>query len=206
MSSIEALRNVHSGSDLYRQKAKVPDYREMMNEATVMDFIVNRLTGVDDKFAHGDWRAVAGRTILDIGCGSDWSADGYYPPHLVRLLAANGANAFGIDIVPQSRKFAGEYTHVQADIIPHVMQGTLSDLPQIQGVKFDAINMLSFLGGNPSPALYLKIPVSLETFQSKLMQQLKGMLKENGFILNGPKHYQLRNGRLAQLKQFDRYI
>ena len=91
-----------------------------------------------------NWSKVSSLKILDLGCGS---ARGYIePPTMCRLLAANGAEVYGIDLYKGHEEDQFLYTHIVTDLVDIVREGRLAQLPELKGKEFDIINSSRFFG------------------------------------------------------------
>jgi len=148
------------------------------------------------------WNAVSKKRVLDLGCGSSERIDGFiYGPYLARLLSAQGAIVFGIDLGKPFPEDAEIYTHIKTDIIPLVMTKTLHALPQISDMQFDIVDADAFVGENPSPTLVSKLKslgYTEREFSQLLLQQIAEMTTDGGIILFGEKHFKKSGNALIE--------
>ncbi len=161
---------------------------------------------------------LAGKNILDIGCGarSDFSlaspknvlerrpthetpSTQMYEPWFCRFAAACGANVIGIDRRPS----AGEnFTHVHANI---AKPETLGSYP---AEYFDIVNSSAFLvtaarravdarGMYPeAPEFYDVGDKELEKLDDNITKEVARMLKEGGYFLYNEVIYKKEGGKL----------
>ena len=184
MQTMERLRGF-TNSEQVRQSIRETDKMDisLFNASNRLDQIVYYLTG--EQF--GDWNTVQGLTILDLGCGSEYSSNWvrkmmgiHDAPNLCRLLSARGANAFGIDLDPASEKDKEVYTHIQADLLDYILQEGLQTMPQLQEIKFDIIHSHELVGEFPSPTLEDGLErrgLHIREFRRLLVEQSALMMK-----------------------------
>lgn len=151
---------------------------------------------------------LAGKQILDIGCGAKASQNsvlneerrrGDYEPWFCRFAAACGAKVTGID----RRKSEGEnFRHLQSDI------KNPQTLEQFDPDSFDIVNSSAFLvppkkeathalGMNVTAQELLDLTDSeLERLDEAIIQQVTRILKDEGYFLYNERIYQKKNGEL----------
>lgn len=120
--------------------------------------------------------SIAGKRILDLGCGSTWHPrkagdhrlERTYEPWLCRLLHEAGAHPIGVDI---GNLEGEEFEHYERDL-------TLPDaLSMIEDDSMDGVHASSFSGMNPSPTLEVK---NRAAFDAHLRTEALRVLKERG--------------------------
>jgi SAM-dependent methyltransferase len=159
----------------------------MINAANRLDRMSFVMTG------RKDWSDLVGRTVLDLGCGSEMlfpirpgerERSNNWPPYFAYLCASNGAYTVGIDIRENPYR-AAEYIHVVGDLVELVLSGSLELLPETSGIRFDMINcsaMTSFLVAPLLKQRLREIDWDAVMFANYVKLIAYGMLKDGGVL------------------------
>ena len=135
-------------------------------------FHINQL-----RASFGDIRAVKGKQIIDVACGSQFYVDNYqgrYDPWMSRLLVSLGAMSLGIDIAPQ---------HEVEKFKPRPTDLTVPDaLSFLESNSFDAYYISAFPTRKAVKHLVEK-GLEWPAIRENILSHLNRALKPGGIVI-----------------------
>lgn len=143
---------VRGKDELRKVREGMPHSIGILNAESAIDFMLLLWKGSTR------WEQLQGARVLDIGSGSAFSPDILPPfrryPHFARICAINGAIVTAIDKYPQLDFDKTLFTATEMNIVPPVLEGTFSQVPELQSAQFDMIQAEALVGQNPDPMLF----------------------------------------------------
>ncbi len=170
------------------------------------------------KFGSPDTDLISGWNIIDLGCGSPYSAeedygsDDDFEAWFARVCSLHGAHVIGIDTFPQDTQDKPIYKHIHLDLIPLLSPDTTGLVDLLEG-KENSIDMIhsqqTIKEAAPSPTFVASLGYNVLTLgggnnrfseqvqiiHESLKRQAKTLLKPGGILAIDREIWELTNSR-----------
>lgn len=125
----------------------------------------------------------SGFTSLDVACGAS-DSEGFWP-WLPAIMSNLGASSVGVDIGSQPESLQGAYHHIKYDLTDLSSNG-LSDIPYLQGERFNLITFLNTINPNVPSDVMSRIASDkgklLSEVERSIFSNIGNLLKPNGIV------------------------